>query len=395
MNRLLRLGEVPQVVYPDMHGPAEWPNRAGEPMEAYPKIVRSEGSHTWRAGTRKTHGAHISKSIGQRLDYVSHGLGVTMLRGNLALPSPIQLKRAVGLPADWTPWSALVCDGGASLGVAELTDPPEERATRVGDIFDPNLEEYELYNRIRSTEDWLMGKAKRKADAVEGADQLARARGQEGKPRHRKLHPQGYSGAVPVPPHAGGQQRLHAITTCNGPEQRALQRDDEADGWGPDEAELFSLPIKPFPAVAAAAMVKQLERVKPPPTVMPEEMEAGSPTDNKARNHLRRALRIIEMMKRGERPSECDLTDADFAEFLNKNVKDMLRHAWYDAAQVEQLTSADELPYVSLGNHPSMEDLELAGFAREEIRELAETGRIKEWHWLDGKPPFASCRWGS
>eukprot|EP00873_Tetraselmis_striata_P042273 jgi/Tetstr1/462537/TSEL_007526.t1 len=146
------------------------------------------------------------------------------------------------------------------------------------------------------------------------------------------------------------------------------------------------------------------------------------------------------MMKRGERPLECDVTDANFAEFQKyecitsgedfppggihehrrywweyfeallpkeqrssqrvqnvkpylrdgpptewvnpysdqqqqhpkwakklSDVKDMLLHAGCDAAHVEHVTTSDEPKYVSLGSHPSMENPELASFARAEV----------------------------
>lgn len=132
LESLLRPGEQVQIVK-QFHGQAEFPNELGRRAEALPKVLRSHTSHGWRTHEKGPD---------------CHGLGVTMLEGQLVVPEAAALELGMGFPEDWTRFSCMRTSTGKIWG-AELRE--EERWARLGDAFDPNLAVFTWQDRMASS----------------------------------------------------------------------------------------------------------------------------------------------------------------------------------------------------------------------------------------------------
>ena len=135
---LLRRGEYVQTWDSVFHGPAELPNVDGEPLKVWPKVVRSLGSHAWRADP-------IWRRVGDAWES-KYPIGVSFMEiadeGLVAMnPAPEQLERGFGLPAGYT--SAAVLQDGT---VTYLAD--EYRQGLLGDMFGMYVHSAALRDRM-------------------------------------------------------------------------------------------------------------------------------------------------------------------------------------------------------------------------------------------------------
>eukprot|EP00873_Tetraselmis_striata_P021799 jgi/Tetstr1/442063/TSEL_030242.t1 len=331
--QLLRPGEKVQLYDSSLHGPTEWPNVEAEPMRCYPKVVRSVGSHAWRVN---------------RYGPGKHGLGVTLLDNELEQPSVHMLERMLGFPKDWSRWSALpVRDAAGNVrGQTVFEVSEDQRAAKLGDVFDPNLATWVFMNRLAE-----------EAHAMPVVPETALGTEPSRSPEPPMLDRGPRQGQAPparVTPRAGEGRRGQAevapergATSCE-----SLPRDAErpAGDWDedtPEEEFWDSLGEVLLPARKPAVRVLLRERVRATPARVPEQMEGGTPEDNKAHNQLRTALRVLVDAEEGKLPAEPQS--------------------------------------VHLGNLPSVD--EHLEFARQEVKAMAESHRVYEWHWPDGRPP--------
>lgn len=150
LKSLLRTGEQLQIVKP-FHGQSEFPNTVGQRALVLPKVLRSHTSHGWRRD---------EKGPG------CHGLGVTLLDGNLVVPEVQALEKGMGFPADWTRFSWMKSSTGNVWGV-ELSEA--ERWARLGDVFDPNLAVHTWQDRLESSARVLQARRVHTQEDMDGA----------------------------------------------------------------------------------------------------------------------------------------------------------------------------------------------------------------------------------
>ena len=272
MTEILRRGERLQTWDRRFHGTAEWPNVEGEPPKVYQKIVRSLGSHAWRAEPirRKIDGAWEAR----------YPIGVSLLtdssgRETLVVPMPEQLERSLGFAPGYTAYSMQDEIGSVELG-------SDERRGLLGDVFGMHVHAAALRDRTH-----LM------------AAQIRTATPAPPPPRVTALPP-----PPPLPPRMEPQSL---------PEYDRMSPDLEFDelleeGFAQHE---INKPPKP-PA--------KLERRPPVAKTVPDPWPVGSPEETKARRALAKVKTWLAA-RRAETPvPEAHLNPGDLAAYIKSQL---------------------------------------------------------------------------
>ncbi len=129
---ILRPGETVQIWNIRFHGPPVWPNEEGSPLVVYPKHIRYSHSHQWDFAPIPPCVRRSARFAADPLNGWGHGVGVSWLNDNPALPSPTMLELAMGFPPGFT--------AASHIGSSEvLALSANDRWACLGDVWDPNL----------------------------------------------------------------------------------------------------------------------------------------------------------------------------------------------------------------------------------------------------------------
>ena len=278
LAEILRPGERMQPWDSRFHGPVRLPDVEGEVPRVYPKIVRSLGSHAWRAELitikDKVRGGYISK----------YPIGVTVMDGvsHLLVPSPEQMEKAFGLPVGFTSaWES-------SAGVVTPLDNNQRRGL-LGDIFDPNVHSAALMDRLGET------------DPLE---ELPARSGPPGPPLMPRAHPEVPRGAPLLEDESSASMD---------PRWEAEERDFPAEMCLEEEFAAHEIHKPPKPPAKS-------EFIRPLETKVPDPWPAGSPEDVRARATLGRVMQWLEARKSGAQVPEMDMGPEDLARYIREEL---------------------------------------------------------------------------
>ena len=295
IESLLRPGEQLQVWDDAKHGKAVWPNVHGVRLRVWPKFMRSQGSHQFRAVRKR-------KAPGGAPQW-DMAVGVSMWKGSPHVPSAEMEEKAMGLWQGYT--AATLCEGRARFLY------PDERLARLGDLWERNLITATMDDRVAS------GASLQKREP-QGATEADPPGCREALAHTARLGRTTQADERPEDPHEvdRGEDRLGEPEPWE--ERDQGYQDELGCGDEPEwELETEYVDYKPLQILPPG----RSDRVKKPPTSVRRALEAGSPEEKRARVQLGKVLRWIEARRaRAEPPREASLSDEEFAGYINREL---------------------------------------------------------------------------
>ena len=288
LRSILRSNEIVQTWNSDRHGPASWPNIEGHPIRAYPKFVRSLGSYQHRVGTAGSCRSHSAD------DPRGDAPGVTRIGGIPHLPTPSMMELAVGLREGYTEESMRSLGSATrprSLARTEVT--VASRMGMIGDMWGRRLITETMKDRAESSiamTDAVPAPPPPPPSAKGGPSSVTST--STSRSVESSASKGGYEAPHGLSP---GARQPHCHTPAPPSEEDALPPSEEVVseaevqtampagsllGRGVDE-ELDALgedfvSYKSFPPPGLKS-----DRVKPPPSKVPDRLPPGSPEDTK------------------------------------------------------------------------------------------------------------------
>ena len=314
LERILRPGEYLQVWDESKLGPARPPSVAGQPPKRYPKIVRSHGSHAWRA--QQLSAAQLAADA--RKPYMfsgrRHAVGVSSLGGYPHVPSNEMEELATGLPRGYT--ALTIPTPMAAPEVCDFT----ERHGYLGDQFDSNLNAATLVDRQQSSIKLARaagialaadrpGPPGPPSDAFSGGSDHQE---EERQPRKRARFSAPSTSSSAAPAAEGGATQEPSPQNADESDS-FTQQEDPASALEEEFAAEGLVPLKP---------AHRADRIRPGLQV-PTPHAVGSAEDLRAGEQYARFKQWMRMRRDGELPPEALLPDAEFEAYVREHLANL------------------------------------------------------------------------
>ena len=308
IHELLRPGEYMQIWTVSKHGPPRWPDVAGLPPVLYPKFVRSFGSHAWRAQPLSYAELLVDSMKTNMFEGRSHAIGVSSYLALPHIPSCTMTEQALGFPKQYTAVS-LVPEADPRLGFAGFRASPstnEERYGYLGDVWDPNLIEAVILDRIRSS-------------------QTMRPVQQCYSEPHTRPDGMAEDQSCSASVHQDAEKHIASSAAPEPSPQRSTATEDVQAG---QEESLNLVPDDPSEGLEEDFVSRERPRLIPPhksdrqePRLhFPDPLPLGSEADDSAHSKYRRFLSYLHAKRTGSLPPEARLSDQEFERFVIDNL---------------------------------------------------------------------------